>query len=88
MRMGTDAIVAGRLQKMPELHQFASESHDSGLAGEATLYVRNPGLRFGKPSMQRALIFDMDGTMFDNMAYHRTAMVEYFRRLGRHISEE
>lgn len=86
--MGTDAIVAGRLQKMPELHQFASESHDSGLAGEATLYVRNPGLRFGKPSMQRALIFDMDGTMFDNMAYHRAAMVEYFRRLGRHISEE
>lgn len=38
--------------------------------------------------MQRALIFDMDGTMFDNMAYHRAAMVEYFRRLGCQVGEE
>lgn len=38
--------------------------------------------------MQRALIFDMDGTMFDNMAYHRAAMIEYFRRLGRKVDEE
>lgn len=88
MGIDTDAIVARHMQKMPELHQFASESHDSGQAWEATLYVRNPGLPFGKPLMQRALIFDMDGTMFDNMAYHRAATVEYFRRLGRDVSEE
>ena len=38
--------------------------------------------------MRRALIFDMDGTMFDNMAYHRAAMVEFFRRRGRPVSDE
>lgn len=38
--------------------------------------------------MQCALIFDMDGTMFDNMPWHRAAMIEFFRRLGRHVTEE
>jgi beta-phosphoglucomutase family hydrolase len=37
--------------------------------------------------MKRALIFDMDGTIVDNMAYHTASWVEFFRRRGRDIDE-
>lgn len=37
--------------------------------------------------MKRGFIFDMDGTMVDNMAFHRLAMVEFFRRQGRPLDE-
>jgi beta-phosphoglucomutase len=37
--------------------------------------------------MKQALIFDMDGTIVDNMAYHTASWVEFFRRRGRDIDE-
>lgn len=36
----------------------------------------------------RALIFDMDGTLIDNMAYHRIAWLEWARREGLTFTEE
>src|SRR6185436_21135590 len=30
--------------------------------------------------MKHALLFDMDGTLVDNMAYHKLAWVEFFAR--------
>lgn len=37
--------------------------------------------------MKQALIFDMDGTIVDNMAYHTAAWGEFFRRRGREFDE-
>jgi beta-phosphoglucomutase family hydrolase len=37
--------------------------------------------------MNQALIFDMDGTIVDNMAYHQAAWVDFFRRRGRALDE-
>lgn len=37
--------------------------------------------------MKQALIFDMDGTIVDNMAYHTASWVEFFRRRSRDIDE-
>ena len=37
--------------------------------------------------MKQALIFDMDGTIVDNMAYHTASWVEFFRRRGRDLDE-
>jgi beta-phosphoglucomutase len=37
---------------------------------------------------QRALIFDMDGTIVDNMAYHSKSWVAFFARRGHTIDEE
>lgn len=36
----------------------------------------------------RALIFDMDGTLVDNMAVHKTAWIEWHRRVGRSFDPE
>jgi beta-phosphoglucomutase family hydrolase len=36
---------------------------------------------------QRAFLFDMDGTIVDNMAYHSAAWVQFFQRRGRAIDE-
>jgi len=38
--------------------------------------------------MKRAVLFDMDGTLVDNMPYHSTAWVEFFRRRGRTIDTD
>src|SRR6185503_15626907 len=35
-----------------------------------------------------AVIFDMDGTMINNMIYHKKAWMEFAKRHGLHISEE
>lgn len=35
-----------------------------------------------------AVIFDMDGTMINNMAYHKKAWMEFSQRHGQHFSEE
>ncbi len=37
---------------------------------------------------KQALIFDMDGTIVDNMAYHTAAWVEFFKRRGKHLDED
>lgn len=37
--------------------------------------------------MKQALIFDMDGTIVDNMAYHTASWAEFFRRRGRDFDE-
>jgi beta-phosphoglucomutase family hydrolase len=36
----------------------------------------------------RAFIFDMDGTIVDNMGYHTDSWVEFFRRRGRTIDRD
>lgn len=36
--------------------------------------------------MTRCYIFDMDGTLVDNMEFHRAAMVEFFHRHGRALT--
>jgi beta-phosphoglucomutase len=38
--------------------------------------------------MPQALVFDMDGTLVDNMGYHEQAWVEFFRRRGRAIEPD
>lgn len=38
--------------------------------------------------MKKAFIFDMDGTIVDNMAYHTAAWVAFFGRRGRLLDEE
>lgn len=38
--------------------------------------------------MNQALIFDMDGTIVDNMAYHHAAWVDFFRQRGRILDED
>lgn len=38
--------------------------------------------------MKQAFIFDMDGTIVDNMAYHTAAWVEFFKRRGRILDED
>lgn len=37
---------------------------------------------------QRAFIFDMDGTLVDNMAYHGRSWLEFFRRRGRTLDAD
>lgn len=37
---------------------------------------------------QHAFIFDMDGTIVDNMAYHTRSWVEFFQRRGRSIDPD
>jgi beta-phosphoglucomutase family hydrolase len=37
---------------------------------------------------QRAFIFDMDGTIVDNMAFHTKAWTAFFKRRGRAIDEQ
>jgi beta-phosphoglucomutase-like phosphatase (HAD superfamily) len=36
---------------------------------------------------KRAFLFDMDGTIVDNMAYHSAAWAQFFQRRGRSIDE-
>ncbi len=36
----------------------------------------------------KAVIFDLDGTLIDNNAFHRTAWIEYLRHAGIDVSEE
>lgn len=36
----------------------------------------------------KAVIFDMDGTLVDNMAYHQQAWIGYFKSRGLHITPE
>jgi beta-phosphoglucomutase family hydrolase len=38
--------------------------------------------------MKQAFIFDMDGTIVNNMAYHTSSWVEFFKRRGRILDEE
>ena len=38
--------------------------------------------------MKRAFLFDMDGTIVDNMAYHTAAWTEFFRRRGTFIEQD
>jgi beta-phosphoglucomutase family hydrolase len=38
--------------------------------------------------VKRALIFDMDGTIVDNMAFHTQSWVTFFRRRGRDIDAD
>jgi beta-phosphoglucomutase family hydrolase len=38
--------------------------------------------------MKQALIFDMDGTIVNNMAYHTSAWVGFFERRGRILDQE
>jgi beta-phosphoglucomutase family hydrolase len=40
------------------------------------------------PSQIAALVFDMDGTLVDNMRYHEQSWVEFFKRRGRDIDPE
>lgn len=40
------------------------------------------------PSTAKAAIFDMDGTMIKNMAYHKQAWQEYLKSHGIHFSED
>lgn len=40
------------------------------------------------PSLQRAFIFDMDGTIVDNMAFHTKSWVEFFQRRGHVIDPD
>jgi beta-phosphoglucomutase family hydrolase len=39
-------------------------------------------------NMKRALIFDMDGTIVDNMAFHTRSWVTFFERRGRDIDAD
>jgi beta-phosphoglucomutase family hydrolase len=39
-------------------------------------------------SIKRAIIFDMDGTIVDNMAYHTASWLEFFKRRGQLIDKE
>lgn len=38
--------------------------------------------------LKRALLFDMDGTIVDNMAYHTAAWTEFFKRRGTSIEHD
>lgn len=38
--------------------------------------------------MVKAFLFDMDGVLCDNNAYHRTSWMEYAKRLGKELSED
>jgi beta-phosphoglucomutase len=38
--------------------------------------------------MKRAFIFDMDGTIVDNMAYHTASWIEFFKRRGQTIAAD
>lgn len=38
--------------------------------------------------MKRAFLFDMDGTIVDNMTYHTAAWTEFFRRRGTFIEQD
>lgn len=38
--------------------------------------------------MKQAFIFDMDGTIVNNMAYHTASWVEFFKRRGRVLDED
>lgn len=38
--------------------------------------------------MKRAFLFDMDGTIVDNMAYHTAAWTEFFKRRGTFIDQD
>jgi beta-phosphoglucomutase len=40
------------------------------------------------PSHATALVFDMDGTIVDNMHFHEQAWIEFFKRRGRTIEPE
>ena len=40
------------------------------------------------PDVKRALIFDMDGTIVDNMAFHTQSWVTFFERRGRDIDAD
>ncbi len=38
--------------------------------------------------MVKAFLFDMDGVLCDNNAFHRTSWLEYARRLGKELTED
>lgn len=40
------------------------------------------------PPLQRAAIFDMDGTIVDNMAYHTASWIEFFKRRERELDAD